>query len=104
MSEVVAYYKLVIHVACEGYRDKFEFEADDHDDLTPNVVEVGGEFYERYGDDDQYVEVRSSIVMSRNLFPVYEDSDAKPSPITKMGPDFSSSIIHGQTRRNEPDV
>jgi hypothetical protein len=103
MSEV-AYYKLVVHVACEGYRDKFEFEADDHAELAPTVVEVGGEFFERYGDDDQYVEVRSSIVMSRNLFPVYEDPDARPGAVKMMGPDFASSVIHGQTRRSERDV
>lgn len=83
-------YRLVIDYIVNGVRGREQIVGDSIDDLRPTVVEdCGGNFFERYGDEDDYVEIRCDHVVVRSLNVVLDESERRPSkvpPITAFGP------------------
>lgn len=69
-------YRLVVTAAGPNYFGRIEFEGDTVKELAPTFPEVNGVVYERYGDDDEYVEVRFDYVVKRDLMIIKPQTQA----------------------------
>lgn len=65
-------YRLELHIHTSVHHDRIEIEAESLDDLKHKLVDVGGHTFERYGDPDDYIEVRPSDVVMRTVTKIYE--------------------------------
>ncbi len=71
-------YRKVINVAGPGFKDIIQIRGELHE-MEPRIVEVDGLRFERYGDDDEYDEVRIDYIVSRALHPIKTRSDEDPA-------------------------
>lgn len=100
-SEIRKLYRLVVNVAGPGFSDRIKVEDEDRDALEPTEVEVNGLVYERYGTEEDYVEVRRDYIIARSMNTV-EFSVERPDADDE-GPEFLHDIRpHRPTARFPP--
>ena len=78
-------YRLIVNVAGPGFADEVKIEAkmDERESLTPKFIKQEGVNWERYGTDDDFIEIRRDFVVARSVNPVFEDTD--PSDVVGDG-------------------
>lgn len=69
--EIIGWRK-VINVAGPGFSDTIKIIAADRIELEATIVESEGLVYERYGTDEEAVEIRRDYVVARSWHPLYE--------------------------------
>lgn len=78
-------YRLVLNVAATNFRDKIVLEDEDRLNLEPLMTERGNYTYERYGEDDDFVEIRHDYVVVRSLNSVVIDKAVDTGIDTGIG-------------------
>lgn len=79
MSQSSEKFIKTIYVAGPNFRDKIRVEASTLEELEPTYVEANGLTYERYGDEEEYDEIRFDYIVSRSVIKKTERRDI-PAP------------------------
>lgn len=81
-------YVLTVEVRGPYHRDEFSIASFDRETLRPKVVEHHGHPWERYEEDEGYIEVRAEHIVSRRLRVSTATSEMLkriPSPSSEIG-------------------
>lgn len=87
-------WRLVIDSAGPGFRDREIVQAPTRPELDPKIIEVEGVKFERYGDDDDYVEIRQEFIIVRSLNPLPPPTP----PSDEVTTDNEGRMRHARTR------
>lgn len=80
-------HRLVVDSVGPGFRDRTEVLDEDPSNLMPRYVECAGITFERYGDDDDFVEFRLDYVVARARNVIKGERDpGQVQAITRLGP------------------
>lgn len=80
-------HRLVVDSVGPGFRDRTEVLDDDPSKLVPSYVEHGGITFERYGEDDDFVEFRLDYIVARARNVIKGEREPGPiQAITRLGP------------------
>lgn len=92
--EVIGW-ELSITIAAPGVQEQVvRVETDDRLDLVP--IGADDVDFERYGDEEDYVEIRASFIVKRELRPIFkEDEHGVETPSRPMTPDEIDAMQTG---------
>jgi hypothetical protein len=93
-TEPEFFYKLVVTAAGPNYFGRIEVESESLDELQPEFVELNGVTYERYGDEDDYAELRFDYVVKRER--------SKVEQVEKSSADQDKDIAEAMSSPGEP--
>lgn len=74
------FYRLIIDVAGPGFRDRINVTCEKLVETEPEIIERARLEFERYGDPDNYVEVRRDYVVARDVTPFIQPSPRADDP------------------------
>jgi hypothetical protein len=94
---------LILHVQGENFTSKESFTFTNMLDVDPKEANINGVVYHRYGDDDNFVDIRPDLIVMRSIKTIYKDKpDGGPSvtgPLPKIAsgpPEPAAALERGE--------